>query len=234
MLKKRISKSAKFANLPSDRGRLLYLLLIPYVDCEGRLEANSHIIKGNVCPYIKTLSLQSITKCLKKMHEVGLIILYNISGEQYLQITRFEDFNKINKDREAVSHIPPPSSPDATHAELQINSGVAPCKGKVNKDNLNKEVVFPKNLDTPEFKAVWEEWKQYRIELKKKLIPTTIKKQLKMLSGHPAKAVSIIEESIKNGWQGLFPEKDGKNGKRTSPGDDFAAQISEHGEEVQV
>ena len=75
--------------------------------------------------------------------------------------------------------------------------------------NKKKVVVeFPSNLDTPEFKNTWKEWECYRTETKKKLTPSTVKKQLKMLSEHTApEAVVIIEKSIRNGWQGLFPER---------------------------
>jgi len=81
---------------------------------------------------------------------------------------------------------------------------------KNDKNDKKKDTaVFPSGLDTPEFKTAWQEWTQHRKEIKKKLTPSTISKQLKMLSGYPvAVVVKTIESSIQNGWQGLFPEKE--------------------------
>lgn len=50
----------------------------------------------------------------------------------------------------------------------------------------------------------WSEWVQFRKEIKKKLVPTTINRQLKFLEKHKEDHVLIIEQSIMNGWTGLF------------------------------
>lgn len=63
-----------------------------------------------------------------------------------------------------------------------------------------------------EFKTVWGEWEQFRKELKKTVTPSTAKKQLKFLGGRPEnEAIEIINQSITNGWTGLFDLK--TNGK---------------------
>ena len=56
-------------------------------------------------------------------------------------------------------------------------------------------------------KEAWAEWVQFRKEIRKPLKPTTIKLQLKMLEKHKENHVEILETSIQNGWQGLFPNK---------------------------
>jgi hypothetical protein len=72
--------------------------------------------------------------------------------------------------------------------------------------NNEKKTIFPIALDNPTFLAVWKEWVQFRAEIKKKLTPTTISKQLRMLENHGSPvAIGIINRSIQNGWQGLFP-----------------------------
>lgn len=77
------------------------------------------------------------------------------------------------------------------------------------KNEKKKNTVFPPSLKDPKFIEVWEEWKQHRTEKKNKLTPTTIKKQLEMLSKYSIPvAIATIEKSIQNGWQGLFPEKE--------------------------
>jgi len=154
MLKKRISKSRKLAALKNDTGRVLWLMLLPHLDAEGRIEADPYIIKGTVCPYISTLTLKTIETSLKDLHCNGLITGYTIDGEDYLQYTRFDDFNRINRDREAKSHIP-------TFLPEQVwsNAGVTPCKVKLiqSKLKLSEDKIIHREfvkLTTEEFEKL--------------------------------------------------------------------------------
>ncbi|MCO7566422.1 helix-turn-helix domain-containing protein [Pseudomonas sp. S 311-6] len=52
----------------------------------------------------------------------------------------------------------------------------------------------------------WADWCQHRKEIRKPLTATTCAKQAKMLAGHHAPD-AVINQSISNGWTGLFPEK---------------------------
>lgn len=59
-----------------------------------------------------------------------------------------------------------------------------------------------------EFADAWIEWEKYRKEKKKKLTESTAKKQLELLiTFSVSKSVSTINQSIQNGWVGLFPGK---------------------------
>jgi hypothetical protein len=73
---------------------------------------------------------------------------------------------------------------------------------------------FPDDLDTPEFRATWAEWIQHRIEIKKPMKPLSAKKLLKSLAeGGERKAIESINQSIANGWQGVFEVKAGSVAK---------------------
>jgi len=64
------------------------------------------------------------------------------------------------------------------------------------------------DLLSGDLKIAYAEWIQYRKELGKKITPSTAKKQLKFLGGRdPAVSVAIINQSIENGWTGLFELK---------------------------
>ncbi|MGY4528026.1 helix-turn-helix domain-containing protein [Pseudomonas sp. TE21394] len=54
--------------------------------------------------------------------------------------------------------------------------------------------------------SVWADWCQHRKEIRKPLTATTCAKQAKTLAGHHAPD-AVINQSISNGWTGLFPEK---------------------------
>lgn len=69
-------------------------------------------------------------------------------------------------------------------------------------------VVIPDNLNTKAFREAWEKWKGYRKRIKKKLAPETEESQLKKLSKHGEQtAIAMIEQSIGEGWTGLFELK---------------------------
>lgn len=52
----------------------------------------------------------------------------------------------------------------------------------------------------------WADWCQHRKEIRKPLTATTCAKQAKTLAGHHVPD-AVINQSISNGWTGLFPEK---------------------------
>lgn len=63
-----------------------------------------------------------------------------------------------------------------------------------------------------DFVKAWNEWLQFRKESKfKKYVPTGLKKTFTMLlnisDGNEATAISILNQSMEQGWQGLFPLK---------------------------
>lgn len=63
------------------------------------------------------------------------------------------------------------------------------------------------------FCEAWQEWIQHRKQIRKPLTEAAVRKQLKMLAEYSEEqAVDIINQSIKNGWQGLFEPRE-KNGK---------------------
>src|SRR5690606_4011964 len=64
---------------------------------------------------------------------------------------------------------------------------------------------LPTELDTPKFRRAWDEWQTYRREIRKTLTPSTAQKQLRKLAEWgEAKAIAAIEQSVRNGWTGLF------------------------------
>lgn len=83
---------------------------------------------------------------------------------------------------------------------------------------LTKEVTNKTYVGVPG----WDDWEKHRKEIRKKLTPTTIQRQLKFLDGRPpAEQEAIINQSIQNGWTGLFELKGdghGQAGQNTKAG----------------
>jgi len=112
MLKRNVSDSRRLAELQSDSARLLWTWILPYLDVEGRFYADPVILKGKVVPRIKTITEANISSFLTEMERVGLIKIYEVDGEKYLQYRKFETYQSgLRKDREVVRIPKPPVSP---------------------------------------------------------------------------------------------------------------------------
>jgi hypothetical protein len=126
ILSKRVTRSDKVASLSSDTARMIYSWLIPYLDVEGRIEADPRLLKADIAPLLDHITPEVINNVLQELHTIGLIVLYCApdGSKRYLQLTRFEENQKnLRKDREAPSRIPAPTSD-----ELRTNSGPSPAK----------------------------------------------------------------------------------------------------------
>lgn len=70
------------------------------------------------------------------------------------------------------------------------------------------EPDLPEALDTDAFRKVWTEWLAFRREHRWTTRTDWRAKQLKMLAPHgPVVAAMALEQSMAQGWQGVFPEK---------------------------
>jgi hypothetical protein len=105
-------------------------------------------------------------------------------------------------------------------ARTEKSSGAkAPSRSKAEK--FDPISVKPENVSA----QTWIDWCQHRREIKKPLTATTCAKQSKTLAGHHD-ADAVINQSISNGWTGLFPEKvlPGAKASTKAQGPDFYDQ----------
>lgn len=143
MLSKRVTRSNKIAALSSDTARMIYSWLIPYTDVEGRMEADTRLLKADIAPLLDHITPEVINSVLQELHDIGLIILYTAGGEvkQYLEITRFgENQKNLRKDREAPSKIPAPGM-----EQVRSRSGVGPAElpPNIREEKLREEKLRP-------------------------------------------------------------------------------------------
>lgn len=122
-----LGESDRFAELDNNEQRYLYLMLIPHADAEGRLKGNPQWINGKVLTYVP-MDPTTIEQALKRMHEVGLVVWYEVDGKRFVQIERFHDHNKVRRGQdgrpthEKASSIPaPPEDDGATTEPLRSN-----------------------------------------------------------------------------------------------------------------
>ena len=132
-----ISTSRKFERLATNDHRLTYLMLIPHVDCEGRHAADARILAGQVYTLLDVTRAQ-IDAAIRDLHAVGLIRLYEVNGEPFLELVDFHEHNKVRRGpdgqptHEAPSRIPPSSDGHeiaAPTSPLRSNNGAATAEG---------------------------------------------------------------------------------------------------------
>ncbi|MDP7305473.1 MAG: helix-turn-helix domain-containing protein [Pirellulaceae bacterium] len=105
--------------------------------------------------------------------------------------------------------------------DIKTGTTVPPNRSK-NRSKNNKgavPVVIPENLDRPDFLERWALWIAHRAELAKsdrkaKLTSVAIDRMLaKLAKWGPDRAVAAIDESVAQGWKGIFePKGDGHSG----------------------
>jgi len=170
VIKKRIAYSRRLASLKNDKARVLYFMMYPFADIEGRLEADPDIIATKIVGLFKW-SEKTVQKCLIDLHDAGLITLYTIGNNQYLEFYNFKKMQRLDPEREAPSKIPSPpilSSTPENSGELQRTPENSSIKVKV---KVKDKVKYKYNNNIATAKAVatfYTQIKNYFISAYKK------------------------------------------------------------------
>lgn len=194
--------------------RLAYTGLWCAADREGRFKWEPRRLGVQILPYDGI----DFSRVLDALHTRGFIGKYECEGSFFGFIPSFERHQVINN-RERDSELPNPydcNEIDACltrdsrepHATLTCTSGKEgnmERKGTRNKEQGRESLDDSLPFSSPDFLMFWNNWKQHRIEIKKKLTPTTKKQQLAKLAemGEP-RAIAALKHSLEKGWTGIF------------------------------
>lgn len=192
--------------------RLLFVASLNFADDNGNLERSSRQLKAQAFPYDSIDCEPLITELLRH----GLFIEYQISDRKYLHIKGFLNHQRI--DRPSKCRIPLYEESMRIHGVLDDPStsprAVREGKGRESKGREGKgeSDPIPSGLDL----LAWERWQTYRIEIRKPLKTISRSAAQRELAKHGAEQNAVVEQSIANGWTGLFPLK-ALNGKSETP-----------------
>lgn len=92
----------------SDRQKLVWIGLWPNADDHGRLLDEPGILAGSL--WSLSLTERQIDVVLGQLHDAGRLIRYVIAGESYIQITNWEEHQRIQKPSDSL--IPPVALPE--------------------------------------------------------------------------------------------------------------------------
>lgn len=130
------------------------------------------------------------------------------------------EVKKVSEPKAKSTKVEKKSQVDSTPKADPPKGKTVCCPTCEGSGAIDARFIFnmPESLDTEAFRASWAEWVAFRkTELKKPLKPMGIKKQIKMCRewGEQA-AIQAIENSITNGYTGLFDPR-----KKRGKGDAF-------------
>lgn len=111
------------------------------------------------------------------------------------------------------------------HLSDQSAQGEGEGEVKVDTEGEGKTIHAPGlNL------TAWKMWIEYRKEIGKKLKPASVKTAQKKLAAFGADQIQVVEQSIANGWTGLFAVKSPSKSGRKTFADYHKPQETQHGD----
>jgi DnaD/phage-associated family protein len=120
-ISKEITIDKKVNSLSSPWSMLAFTWLLTHADAYGRTYGDPAIVKATVFPRQHEITVEMMAEYLREWSEIGLIVLYEVEDETYLE---FPNFGKhqvgLRPDKEGRSNIP--QNPE----NCRSNSGVIP------------------------------------------------------------------------------------------------------------
>jgi uncharacterized protein YdaU (DUF1376 family) len=121
-----------------------------------------------------------------------------------------------------------PITPQQAGEEIVIDRpSLRPVKNPTKKE-LALTVLLPPQIDTPEFRAAWADWVEHRWQKRAFLTEMAAKQQIRNCAalGLP-RAIAAIQNSIGQGYTGLFEAKEQENGQSRPPHGNFRSTADE-------
>lgn len=200
MLSSQIVNSDAFLDMPTS-SQLLYFHLVMQADDDGFVGNPKRVMRmiGTNEDDFKIL----IGKRFLLTFESGVVVIKHWLIHNTIRLDRYHStqykeekrllFLKENKSYSDVRQ------PVGNQLETEVNL----IEVKLSKDNIKDKHPLPDWID----QSSWLAWEVHRKEKRQKLTQSSIRSQIKFLEEHKEDHVKIIEQSIRNGWTGLFPLK---------------------------
>lgn len=224
ILKESIRTSDSINELSWFEEVLFYRLMVS-CDDYGRFDGRIAIIKGTCFP-LKDITNKTIESALNKLVKVGLVGHYEVEEKPYLQLLAWEKHQTVRAKKSKY-----PSADDGnllTYEETckQMQADENTCKQAkadvpVIQSNPNTKSESESYTGDERLDDALREYIDFRKKIKKPMTDRAIQLavgKLQKMSSIVDEQIAIIEQSIMNGWQGLFPLKDDKNDKTSAKG----------------
>lgn len=125
MLHTSIWQNEEFALL-SDKAKILYIGTITLADDEGRLKANSMLLRSQVFPLDENVKSEEVRKWMNELVKVKLVTHYEADGQHFIQHPNWNKFQTLRMDRMRRSDIPAPEGMEGKIMKLFPNNANLP------------------------------------------------------------------------------------------------------------
>ncbi len=201
-------ESYDFNEIPTDFGRMFWLLLPVCLDSEGRGQDSVQWLRSKLFPIREDDVTDQIKATMDWLAARGMIVRYEVSGRKYFYSVNFKLYQS-GTDKEAPSFLPAPPSLDIhTPDLLPTNSGVTPdlvvvnaMQGnsiQCNADASEKQKSAPRTtLPTDPADRIWRKIKPASL-----VIPPSLRESV----------IPIIDEALRRNNQD--EDKTAEEGKK--------------------
>lgn len=152
MISKSISVSERVNGLSDTFHMLLFTWMVPHADDFGRLFGSPMKVKALVVPMLDK-TIKDVEEALSSLHQEGLIQWYEVGGDQFIQIDKF-DRHQTGLHKRTKSKFPEPPGnsgnfPEIPSEEKRTEENRTEEKGREQKGS---EEIFPSADDPPVYK----------------------------------------------------------------------------------
>jgi hypothetical protein len=201
-------QNEQLAELPIP-ARLLFAGLWCMADREGRLEDRPLRIKMHIFP----ADMLDVEPLIAGLAEQKLIVRYVVDGKRCIWIPEFLKHQRPHH-KEAESVLPAFHMEPKTPTQVRASTDLGAFEPALNPDSLIPESSLsereppPAGLDL----QAWNRWVAYKREIRKPIKPASLLAAQRKLAGFGSDQAAVVEQSVAQGWTGLFDLKE-TNGK---------------------
>ena len=160
-----------------------------------------------------TLRLTTTPLSSSKLHNNKFISRYEIDGDKYIQVLQFSRHQNPHP-HETKSIIPHEMSRQKNDKSRKGRDKAHTCRADSLLSLALADSLIPIKPSSGPLAAglnvsAWETWVDYRKQIRKPLKPASILAAQRKLAAFGCDQSAVVEQSIANGWTGIFQLKNG-------------------------
>lgn len=175
---------------------------------DGRIQ----ILRAKCFPLkVDTIKDKEIDKWLKALLRENLIILYSVNGKQYLKMATWGNHQQIRAKRHKYP-MPDDENSSLLEPDITCNQMISnDCNSPRNPIQSESESESESESNKTAIEIAIEDFKEFRKKIKKPMTDKAVQLlhiELNKFAEDDETKIAILNQSIVNGWQGVFPLKE--------------------------
>jgi len=184
----------------------VYILGNVFWKDKGKLKRGQGYFKYEWIKNATGATQDQLKHCIEYLKASQMIATQKATRGMVVTVLNYDDYQDFNHYKSHTeSHLKATQKPHRSHTNKEEGK-----EGKERKEE-NKG-IFPEWIPQEEF----EEYRKMRLKIKKPMTDRAVLlaiRELEKLKGEGHEPKQVLEQSILNSWQGLFPLRDSKPGK---------------------